>query len=813
MKSVKDIFLTQGIIILLFLGVSFAMTSPILKGKVIRQGDLIQAASASKSLDDYKKETGKTVWWTNSMFSGMPAFMITGDYPYSVTQYLGRAINSILPNPTILIFLQLIGIYLLFWSMSSPPIISFMGAVAYALSTYNIAVIGAGHYSKVLALAFAAILLAGFLTSYKKSLWKGLLLFTLGMGLELYSNHVQITYYTFLVLGIYFIYFLIKYLKENRLKEFIKISAFLFISLLVSLGTNMERLWNNYEYSKETIRGKSELTSKETGSSTDGLDKEYAFAWSLGLDETLSLFIPNILGGASQGDLGGKDSHTFKVMQEIGVPSEGALNFVEHGPTYFGEQSFTAGPAYMGSIIVFLAFFALIYLKKKEKWVLLTSILLLVSISWGKYFPLNDFLFDHFPLFNKFRSVTMTLNLASIPLSLLAIYGIMQLFKEKPKWEEISKTFYIAYGILAGICLLVWFSPNSFFDFQGLQDNSPLVGDPKIDNRIWDAIRSDRKTIVSNDALRSFGFISLAALSIFLFLKGKFNSKILKISLAVLVLIDIFSVSKRYFGEEYFVDKGEGNTYVPITMANQQILQDKSEYRVFNATTSFMNDGTTSYYHNSIGGYHAAKLRRYNELINSNFNTQTSQMGILNMLNTKYFIVQDTSGQQVAQLNPFALGNAWTVQDYKIANNANQVLELMQDSNPSETVVLEKKDENLIGNIPSELGTGTVNLLENNFNEIKYEANLDAPSLVVFSEIYYKGNEDWKAYVDGKFQNHFHANYVLRGMIIPAGKHQIEFKFDPKSVKIGEKIDGIASIFWILIIALGFIRLNKEKKA
>lgn len=812
MKSVKDLFLTHGIILLLFLGVSFAMTYPILKGKVIRQGDLVQAASAAKSLNDYKEATGKTVWWTNSMFSGMPAFMISGNYPYSLPLYLGRAINSLLPNPTILIFLQLLGIYLLFWSMSSPPMISFMGSVAYALSTYNIAVIGAGHYSKVLALAFAAILIAGFLTAYKKSLWKGLILFTFGMGLELYSNHVQITYYTFLVLGLYFIYFLIQYLKENRLKEFIKISAFLLVSLLVSLGTNMERLWNNYSYSIETIRGQSELKAENSTEQSDGLDKEYAFAWSLGFDETLSLFIPNILGGASQGDLGGTDSHTFKVMQEIGVPYDGALNFVEHGPTYFGEQSFTAGPAYMGSIIVFLALFSLIILKKNEKWVLLASILLLVSISWGKYFPLNDILFDYFPLFNKFRSVTMTLNLASIPLTLLAIYGIMQLFKEKPSCQEISKTFYMTYGILAGICLLLWFSPNSFLDFQGLQDNSPLVGDPKIDNRIWDAIRLDRQSIVSKDAIRSFGFISLAALSIFLFIKGKLNSKILKLVLAILVLIDIFSVSKRYFGEEYFVEKSQGNTFVPMSMANQQILQDKSHYRVFDASTSFMSDATTSNFHQSIGGYHAAKLRRYNELISNNFDTQTSQIGILNMLNTKYFIVPDTAGNKIAQLNPFALGNAWTVQDYQIAENANQVLDLMKENDPSKTAILEKKELSLIGNIPDSLGTGTINLLEDNFDELKYESNLDQTSLVVFSEIYYKGNEDWKAYVDGKYQEHFHVNYVLRGMILPSGKHEILFKFEPKSVLIGEKIDGIASIFWIILLAFGFIQIKKENK-
>lgn len=826
--------------IVVFVGITLSYFSPLLKGKEIKQSDNTTYLGMSKEIRDFREKNNEEVLWTNSMFGGMPAYQISIKWGGAFISYLDDAFRLWLPHPAGLVFLYLLGFYFLLLTLKIDPWLSIVGAIAFAFSSYFFVIIEAGHNSKAHAIGYMAPILASVILTFRGKYILGSALTAMFLALEIFSNHLQITYYLFLILLVYFLVELYIAIKNKKITEIIKPVSFLLVSAVIAVCCNAGNLWATYEYGKSTTRGKSELTN-DIENKTSGLDRDYATAWSYGVGETFTLLIPNFKGGAS-----GYIANSNKdVLKKVDPQFQQA---VASSDSYWGATSgktFTSGPVYAGAVVMFLCILALFILEGTFKWFLFWTTLLSIFLAWGRNFmSFTNFFLDYFPGYNKFRTVEMILVIAELTIPLLAFLVLDKLIKspsilkEKIKLPFIAnlvekqKMFYVAFALTGGLCLLMYLMPTTFNSFSKENEYSEIysqikksnstVSDGQVRNYLdsmMPAIEGARIEIFKADAIRSFIMILLAASIIWFYVRKPFDSKLLYVTLAVIILADMWSVNKRYLDEKSFVSKQEAKNPFKTSNATLEILKDTDpDYRVLNIAANTFNDASTSYFHKSIGGYHGAKLKRYQELIEHQISNNIrdivhtlqvnptdsairiafSQQSVLNMLNTKYIIYNE---EAPPLQNRYALGNAWLVNDVKWVKNADEEIASLSDFNPSKTAVVDERFKSDINNFsPKNDASATIQLKSYKPNHLTYDFNSSADELAVFSEIYYA--DGWNAYVDGALTPHFRANYVLRAMKIPAGKHTVEFKFEPKLYSTSASISTVA--FVILLLFVGY---------
>ena len=813
MKNFKK-FSPHLIVILLFVGISFTYFSPLLEGKLLNMADFTHYKGMSKEVTDFRKVTGNEALWTNSMFSGMPAYQISTNSKGNLIQYISRIISLGIPRPANFLFLYLLGFYLLLLSLKVDYRISAVGAIAFSFSSYFFIIIMAGHMTKAHAIAFLPMVIAAVLYTYRGRMLLGGVLTSLAVALELYANHLQITYYLVLILILIGLVQFVKDFKANNLIDFSKRSGVLILAALLASATSVTRLSTTMEYGAESTRGKSELTNN-LDNKTSGLDKDYATSWSYGVAETFTLLIPNFYGGASQGELT-VDSETYQAIKR----NPNAKQLIKQLPLYWGTQPFTSGPTYAGSTVIFLFIFGLLFVKSEMRvWILLATIMS-IMLAWGKNFmPLTDLFLDYFPGYNKFRAVSMILVIAEFTIPLLGFIALNKFLSKKDenyetdikvkdiKTQKVShvvvkskklRSLNLAFYIVGGLCLIFALMPSLFFDFVGGQDaNLAKNGWP------IDALQTDRAGLLSADAWRSFIFITLTFGTMWMFLKNKIRSKYVIFIVGILVLADMWPVNKRYLNDDNFERKSKVQVPYQATAADQQILRDTDpNFRVFNQSVSTFNDASTSYFHKSIGGYHGAKLKRYQELIENHISK--GNMAVLNMLNTKYFITPKGKVQQ----NPGAMGNAWFVNKINLVANADAEIMALDGFSPANTAIVDSRfSDQMIIKLDND--QASISLTEYKPNYLKYNSTSPKNGIAIFSEIFY--DKGWNAYINGELKPHFRANYVLRGMQIPAGNHLVEFKFEPDSYFVSERIAFASSILLLLLIV--FVSIKEFKSS
>lgn len=817
------------IILICFWIASLAYFFPLLEGKKLTQNDVVQSVSSARQNTEYRKETGKLPLWSESMFGGMPSFLIAMDYPNSWTSQLARVFVRLAPEPANIVFLHFLGFCLMAWMLGYNRWTAILGGIAYAFASYSIINIEAGHISKSLALAFAPPFVGAVVMTFRGKYLLGSVLAGLFAGIQLYANHIQITYYVILILVMYGIYEFITifFEKENRalaFQRFFKATAFLVVAGLLAVGTHTSRLWTNYEFAKQTIRGKAELTSNKE--SKGGTDRDYAFQWSYGIGESFTFLIPHFYGGGTGiGASLGEKSNSYKTLQNNNLDPQ----FVRGLPFYWGSQPFTSGPAYLGAVVCFLFLFGLLLSRDKLKWWLLTVTVFLVFLAWGKNFEaFNYFIFDTLPLYNKFRAHTMTLSLLQMFVAWMVILGLEEFFKKDFDKKRAMQSLKISAGTIGGLALVFALIGGAFQDYKATgkeqvmskdgkvktisKDDAfvenitqSLQGNQQVAEAIMDAIEDDRAAMQSGDAWRSLIFILLAAAVIWVFLNMNLKIEYALSILIGLTLIDLWAIDRRYLNNENFVKKSQVEDLYEASDADRQIMADKAlNFRVLNTSKDVFNDATTSYYHNSVGGYHATKMRRYQDLIENHLTK--NNMSVFNMLNTKYFIGSNPqTGELITQQNPNALGNAWFVDSFKIVKNADEEIKALEKFEPKKVAFIDQRFAEQVKSLKIKPDTtAKIQLTKAEPDYLVYESNTKNPQLAIFSEIYYveKGKIEWQVFIDGKAVPHLRANYVLRGLVIPAGKHKIEFKFQVPIYHTGELISLICSI--LLFAGAGF---------
>ena len=792
--------------IVVFAVISFAYFCPaVTEGRILSQHDSVAGIGAGQEGKEYYERTGERTRWTNSIFGGMPTYQMAPSYDSTnLLKSIENLYHLYLPTYVWYVFVMLLGFYILLRAFDFKVWMAALGAIIWAFSSYFFIIIAAGHIWKFITLAYIPPTIAGMVLCYRgKYLWGGLVT-ALFVALQISSNHVQMSYYFLFVMLFMAIAYGVQAYRENALASYWKRTGVLVLAGLLGVCINLSNLYHTYEYSKESMRGKSELVKENSANQTgSGLERDYITQWSYGIGETFSLLVPNVKGGASV-PLAANE----KAMEKAN-PMYGSI-YSQLGQ-YWGEQPGTSGPVYVGAFVVFLFVLGLFIVKGPMKWALLAATVLSILLSWGKNFMgFTDFFIDYVPMYNKFRAVSSILVIAEFTIPLLAMLALKEVVSTPAIIKERKKDFLISFGLTGGLTLLFAVLPKLFFpsyvstmEMNALQSIPADQLVPLLAN-----LEEVRMSLFTSDALRSFFIILIGVNLILAYGMDKLKQHVLIAALAVLCLVDMWGVNKRYLYDEQFVDKQVQTQSFQQTETDKMILEDEAlDYRVLNLASNTFNENNTAYWHKSIGGYHAAKLRRYQEMIEEHISGEMNGLfqavadaggemeqlnpldfPVLNMLNTKYFIFPLQGGQTVPLENPFALGNAWFVEEVQYVDNANEEIEAIHGFDPLQTAVVDKKFAEMVKPMSSD-STATIELLAYEPNYLKYEVNSEKGGTVVFSEIYYPG---WQSTVDGEPVSHGRANYILRAMNVPAGKHVVEFRFDPKSLHVTETIAFVA---------------------
>ena len=805
-KSLNALFV-HFFALVFFVIASLAYFYPVLQGKTIRQSDIEQYSGMAREQNDFRQRTSQEPYWTNSAFGGMPTYQLGAYYPHDYVKKLDRIIRF-LPRPADYLFLYFIGFYILLCCMKVDYKLAILGALAFGFSTYFIIILGVGHNAKAHAIGYLPVLLGGIILTFRKKYLWGFVLTALAMALEVGANHYQMTYYFMLLVLVLGAVYLVDAVRKKKVKHYFKAVALLLIAVVLGIAANATALMATKEYADWSTRGKSELTINPDGSTkekTEGLSKEYITQWSYGIAESLNLFVPRLFGGSNAENLG-EDSKTFQYLSEQGLPRSRALEFSSSLPLYWGPQPLTSGPAYIGAVICFLFILGLFLLKGRIKWWLLGGTLMSLLLSWGKNFSmLTDFMIDYFPLYDKFRAVSSIQVILELCVPIIAVMTLVVFFKPnipvEKKRNALKVSFLIAMALGIGLFLI-----KGIFDFSAVSDATyqRYFGD-----EVLAMIKRDREAVYINDTIRSLIFVLLAGLALWLFLKDRIKQHVLLVLLGLLILVDLVGVDRRYVNKDNFVRQRLMDRPFQETAADKEIRQDNGIFRVYDQTLGF-EGGRTSYFHQTISGYHAAKPARMQDLYD--FHIQKGNIGVFNMLNIKYVIQQDDEGNSYAGFNPDANGNAWFISKLREVQSANQEIIALDSLDLKNEAVVNTAVFNELNRFNFQKdSTASVTLTDYKPNHLSYRTRNSYAGLAVFSEMYYP--HGWNAYVDGKLTRHFRVNYALRALYVPAGDHIVEFKFEPVLIDTGSKITlGTSVLLGLLILGgVGFTYWKRPK--
>ena len=827
MKALKE-YLPDLLVVIIFAVISFAYFFPAdVDGRILYRHDASAGRGAGQETAEYHERTGKVSRWTNATFSGMPTYQTAPSYKsVSVLNQAVKAYHLWLPENVWYVFAYLLGFYILLRAYDFRRALAVLGSIIWAFSSYFFIIIAAGHIWKVMALAYLPPLIAGIVLSYRgKYLW-GFIVTAIFAAFEVDANHVQMTYYYLFIILFMIIAYLVDAVRKKTMKQFMKATAVCAAGALIGVLMNISNLYHTWQYAQESMRGKSELVKKNAANQTDsGLDRDYITQWSYGVDETWTLLVPNSKGGASVPLAANTeamkiaDPNFMQIYQQLGQ--------------YWGEQPGTSGPVYVGAFVLMLFVLGLFIVKGPTKWALLTATVLSVLLSWGRNFmPFTNFFLDYIPMYSKFRTVASILVIAEFTIPLLAMMTLKKIVDEPDILTKKIKYVYISFGLTAGIALLFALMPTLFFsDFISSSEMQALKSIPaEYLTPLLSNLRSIRESIFTADCWRSFWIIVIGTLCLFLYKMKKLRVEFMMIAITVLCLADMWQVNKRYLNDGMFVEKSVREQAQPMTQTDRQILQDKAlDYRVLNFASNTFNENETSFYHKSIGGYHAAKLRRYQELIDAYISPEMqktmpaiAQAGgdmtkvngnsifpVLNMLNAKYFIVPLQSNQTVAIQNPYVYGNAWFVDKITYVKNANEELDGLGKLDLRHEAIADARFQSQLGESKAQDSTSIVKITAYEPNQLTYDVRSATGGIVVFSEIFYP---EWTATVDGKAVELGRVNYVLRALNVDKGHHTVVLTFDPKSVKQTETVAYLSYGVLLLVVLLGVYFKRKEDK-
>ena len=816
------------IVILLFVVISFLYFAPaVIDGREIAQHDSLAAIGQGQEQRDYmERHNGERSRWNISMFSGMPSYQMSPTYDSTKPQDLAKKAYSLfLPNYVYLLFIMLLGFYILMRAFRASPLVSALGAVVWAFSSCFFMLVAAGHIWKFITLAYIPPTIAGLVYIYRKKYLLGGLLFMLFTAFQISANHIQMSYYFLFVMLFMVIAFGVDAFRKKELPDFLKATGVLLVAGLIGVAANASSLYHTYDYTKETMRGKSELTHHGEQHTGNGLERDYITAWSYGIGETWTLLVPNTKGGASV-PLAANERAMAKARPEY-------RDIYAQIGQYWGDQPGTSGPVYVGAFVLMLFILGLFIVKGPLKWALLAGTLFSILLSWGKnMMGLTDFFIDHVPLYNKFRAVSSILVIAEFCIPLLAALTIKEIAYKPELLKNNIKALYISLGLTGGIALLFALLPKLFFssfvsasEMQALQSLPPEHIQPILAN-----LTDMRVGLFTADAWRSFFIVAIGSATLWLFMEKKIRGEWMVAAILLLSLIDLWGVNKRYLSDDDFVASTQTQQQFTLTPTDQMILQDSTlYYRVLNMATSTFNDGVTPYHHKVIGGYHAAKLRRYQDLIDRHLTTEMGALQqaiigsggvldsvnadpfkVLNMLNTRWVIMPAQGGGTLPVLNPHAMGNAWFVDEIRFVESADEEIETIGMLNLHHAAIADKKFEPLLDGLqvtPAD-SASTIRLLEYDSDYLIYEADAKKDELAVFSEIYYP--KGWQITIDGKPAAMLRVNYTLRALPVPAGMHTIEFRFEPHSIRITDTIAYGALL--IMLLTAVYLLLKKVKR-